>query len=80
MARLYILALSSVHGTASCIIGQDSDINPGGGVPVGIVVPLLRTLIATPITILVLSSKASILSPNVLKVIIIIIIIIKTIF
>mmetsp|Transcript_16661 Transcript_16661/g.31165 ORF Transcript_16661/g.31165 Transcript_16661/m.31165 type:complete len:291 (+) Transcript_16661:2049-2921(+) len=39
------------------LIAEDGDVNPGGGVPPGVVVPLLGTLIAVPISVGVLSSR-----------------------
>ena len=36
--------------------GEHCDILPGGGVPVRVVVPLLRTLVPSPVTVRVLPS------------------------
>ena len=64
---LDVRALAAIVRTSCGIVGENSDVYPGGGVPVRIVVPLLGALVATPITVLVLTSETCVLSIHILK-------------
>ena len=46
--------------TPGGIVGEDGNIPPGSGVPVGVVIPLLWALIATAIAVAILTGEASI--------------------
>ncbi len=67
IAGFYIGTLPLVVRAASGVVGQDGNIPPWGRVPIGIVVPLFWALVTTPVAILILSGKTSILSVDVLK-------------
>ena len=54
-AGLYIETLLSVPVALRGVVGEDSNVPPGGGVPVGVVVPLLWALVTTAIAVGVLA-------------------------
>ena len=67
IAGFHISTFPLVVRAACGVIGQDGNVPPWGGVPIWIVIPLFWALVTTPVAVLILSGKTSILSIDVLK-------------